>query len=304
MATSPFTKIPTEMVSAITSFLSVQDLQNFRLVSRWAQHESFSDFANRRLATSVMPEVTGNSMFRRAKLVEESPHLASAVKELEVRFYSLSNSAWKQDLKKAARNSGGRDSKQFLSGRTKEPTLLRIASMLPHLVRLELLFLDGPWLRLHILPRPRNYTASASAWSHLQHLKVSNSRLGSTEWKELLGTLIGLRLRTLHLSTVCSTEGGWSAVFDTMQRLLNVPKAALTLNELNIRVHHSALSQYSRARLKFAHNDSGVCEQIGFPADSDAMRVGRTEAVMEGPKGISKGLDAIKQYLLATYQEY
>ncbi|KAK5715445.1 hypothetical protein LTR15_010089 [Elasticomyces elasticus] len=288
MATSPFTKIPTEMVSAITSFLSVWELQKFRLVSRWAQHESFSDYSNRRLARILIREVTGKSMLRRARLVEERPNYASAVKDLEVWFYNPGPSTWAKGLKEAA--SEGANAPKH-------------CSKLPSLERLALVFLDGPRLAIHLLPRLQTRTASASAWSNLQDLEVSHSGLKSTEWQALLGVLIGLNLRTLFLWNVHSTEGGWLSVFDTIQRLLDKSEALLKFSNITFRRRESTQPHHADDALYFADNEHGVIQPVGSPASSNAWRLGRTRAIMKGPEGVKSGLDAVKQYVLAGGQD-
>ncbi|KAK5724208.1 hypothetical protein LTR17_013494 [Elasticomyces elasticus] len=127
------TDLPTDAVSVIMGFLDMQGLRNFRQVSRWAENEAFHTFALRAY-NEVKVRGYRNAIARLAKVVDDSPRLATSIKSLSVVFESTDRVELQQAVK------AGRAWPPLARLHQKEPT---VSTLMAGLSRLNKLSLEG-----------------------------------------------------------------------------------------------------------------------------------------------------------------
>ncbi|KAK5715705.1 hypothetical protein LTR17_016693 [Elasticomyces elasticus] len=287
MAASPFTKLPSEMVCAITNLIDVEELLDFRLVCRWAERESFSDFATRGLKDVAIEVFKGKAMPSRLKAIENSLQFASAIKSMRARLWESES-----DLVK---DSSGRlvGDQRLVDRHDNGPTLSYMVSRLPNLESLSIEHLTGPKLDLHILPDLYD-TVPRAAWWRLQMLNIEYGQLSSTQWLSLI-RLVSPTLTDLCFENVVCNKGGWLSVLIAMQEKL----PALTSLKLKFLshlrpsgVHNGPLyvDWYLVDRLKTTDELSGLEE------GSETMSLGVLTTEMQGRQAVRLGLEKIVRY--------
>ncbi|TKA68517.1 hypothetical protein B0A55_08175 [Friedmanniomyces simplex] len=169
MPASHLTDLPTDAVSIIVSFLPMKDVRNFRQACRWADHETFHDFAARGYER-VGIRGSRESVRRFARVVQESPRLAAFVQWFHVDFLSLDA----VELAQACRAEREWPALARLHGR--EPTVSRLVAALPNLESLVITGLTSAAFAWHWQPRDfladRNLQEN-TRWSGLTALSLS-----------------------------------------------------------------------------------------------------------------------------------
>ncbi|KAK3626551.1 hypothetical protein LTR56_019721 [Elasticomyces elasticus] len=291
MAAPPFTKMPTEMVCEITSFLDLEDLVNFRLVSRWAERESFRDVAARGLKYVCIEGVSGKVMPSRLKAVEGSPQFASAIKYIRVYFPDKAIRNWASDLVKGSNSTLFGD--ETLAGHDKEPTLSYVISHLPKFDSLSIEYLNKQILTLHILPSLGPAKAmSQTAWTQLRELEIDRGELRSTQWLSLM-RLLGPKLTVLSLERAVCRKGMWLPVLQVIQETFPV-LSNLTLDCLSQRQREPWSSKvYSCAPLYFLDDDESDHARTELEECSECVSRYMHTAFMRGQQAVQVGLDKI-----------
>ncbi|KAK4951426.1 hypothetical protein LTR10_010400 [Elasticomyces elasticus] len=219
MATPPLMKMPTEIVSNITSHLSIRELTRFRVVSRWTENETLRDFADRTFKIVQIKPITFMKLAGLLWVITGGSRLAPAVRTLEVQISPERrriDKTWTVALTKA--NENVLSGQQNPAGHKIQPTVWQLAGRLPQLEKLGMRNMESTDLVAHILPRlcPSG-VGFVSPWCRLKTLEVRDCFLGSTEWQMLI--LSGPTLQTLCLSDVSCAEG-WIATLGAMQQSL------------------------------------------------------------------------------------
>ncbi|KAK5697324.1 hypothetical protein LTR97_007461 [Elasticomyces elasticus] len=287
MAASPFTKLPSEMVCAITNLIDVEELLEFRLVCRWAERESFSDFATRGLRDVAIEVFRGKTMPSRLKAIEDSLQFASVIKSMRARLWESES-----DLVK---DSTGRlvGDQRLVDRHDNGPTLSYMVSRLPKLESLSIEHLTGPKLDLHILPDPDD-TVLQAAWWRLRILNIEYGHLSSIQWLSLIH-LVSPTLTDLCLYSVVCNKGGWLPVLMSMQETL----PALTSLKLEFLSHLRPIGTntgplyvdwYLVDRLKTTDELGELEEGTG------TVSLGVCTAEMQGRQAVRLGLERIVRY--------
>ncbi|KAK5715446.1 hypothetical protein LTR15_010090 [Elasticomyces elasticus] len=291
MAASPFTKLPSELVCAITNLIDVEELLQFRLVCRWAERESFSDFATRGLKDVAIEAVSGKTMPIRLKAVEHSLQLASAIKSIRARFPDRVIRNWESNLVKGSNNA--LFGNQTLAGHAKEPTLSYVVSRLPKFESLTIEGLNGPILDLHMLPDLVN-SVPQTAWWRLRSLNIECGQLSSTQWRSLI-RLVSPTLGHLSLHDAVCTKGRWLPVLTAIRETL----CALTTLNFKYLSHRQlkplATNEAIYVNLDFVNKQKTSHESIELEG-SETMSLRIAIAIMQGPQAVRLGLEKMVRY--------
>ncbi|KAK4891774.1 hypothetical protein LTR27_009626 [Elasticomyces elasticus] len=292
MAAPPITKLPSEMVCAITNLIDVEELLQFRLVCRWAERESFCDFATRGLKHVDIEAVGGKTMPGRLKAVENSLQFASAIKSIRARFPDRVIRNWESDLVKGSNNA--LFGNQTLAGHAKEPTLSYVVSRLPKFESLQIENLNGQVLDLHILPDLVN-AVPQTAWRRLRSLKIEYGRLSSTQWLSLI-RFVSPTLTDLSLEDTVCTKGRWLPVLTAIQETL----PALTTLNFNHLLHRQlkplSTNEAIYVGLDFVDKQKTRDDRIELGEGSETLSLRKYIANMQGRQAMRLGLEEIVRY--------
>ncbi|KAK5697323.1 hypothetical protein LTR97_007460 [Elasticomyces elasticus] len=295
MATPPLMKMPTEIVSNITSHLSIRELTRFRVVSRWTENETLRDFADRGFGSLRLWSVNFPKIARLTRVVVDRPRLASAVRTLDVRFEMLKDNTRGLALK--VMNPKPRNRGHAPAGPEEQPTIWQLAKKLPKLEALRLDRLDGAGLASYMLPLASSGgDALSSPWYGLKQLRIEQSRLNGMEWQSLL--LAGPILRTLYLKEVHCISG-WTTILSDIKHSLTGLQTLMLVDLMvpmeppGSRWHALDVYLYLASG---SNSHKGVFEAFG----SEEVVVLRSRwASMKGPQAVKSGLGRILEYLEA-----
>ncbi|KAK3653243.1 hypothetical protein LTR56_004779 [Elasticomyces elasticus] len=281
-----------DLVCAITNLVDVEELLEFRLVCRWAERESFCDFATRGLKYVDIEAVSGKTMPSRLKAVENSLQFASAIKSIRARFPDRVIRNWESDLVKGSNNAlfGNRT----LARRAKEPTLSYVVSRLPKFESFTIEGLTGPILDLHMLPDLVN-SVPQTAWWRLQTLKIECGLLSSTQWLSLI-RLVSPALSDLSLDDAVCTKGRWLPVLTAIQETL---PALTTLNLVDLthrQMKPLATNEAIYVDLDFTDKQKTIDESTELVMGSETLSLRKGVAIMQGRQAVRLGLERIVRY--------
>ncbi|KAK4891779.1 hypothetical protein LTR27_009631 [Elasticomyces elasticus] len=297
MAASPFTKMPGEIVCAITALLELEDRNGFRLVSRWAERETFRQFATRDFTEVYITKVNCQNsqiMPSRLKVAEKSPQLASAIRVLR----GSVKRTRKTDLAMMSSKAfpyGEEDG----AGHCKRSTVSYLASKLPHLETLELRYLRGPDVMLHILPSGSPAMSdSGTAWARLRTLSIDPGDLDSAGWHAVIRQM-GPTLAELSLCKVCCIDGNWLPILIAMQTNL-VALQHLTIENMVQCAPISWSTDLHRRRTLMLMKGDEIRKELEIEGGNEVMLMHGSWAWMRGSQAVRTGLEMIVQYVEET----
>ncbi|KAK5688881.1 hypothetical protein LTS10_000860 [Elasticomyces elasticus] len=296
MPASPFTSMPGEIVCTITALLELEDRNGFRLVSRWAERETFRQFATRDFTDVYITKVNRQIMPSRLKVAKKSPQLASAIQVLRISFKGSVKRTRKTDLMSSKPFPYGEED---CAGHCKQSTVSYLASKLPHLEILELRYLSGPDVMLHILPSGSPAMSDfGPPWARLRTLSIDLGDLDSAGWHAVI-RLMGPTLAELSLCNVCCIDGNWLPILIAMQTNM-VALQHLTIENMVQCAPISWSTALHRRRTLMLMKGDEIRKELELEGGNEVILMHGSWAWMRGSQAVRTGLEMIVQYVEET----
>ena len=273
MATTPPIKsLPTELITIITSNLTLPNVRNFRRACRWAETETYLVFARSNLRSLRFRAGSSQVNRRIIDFLEKNKQLAGFVKFLMVDFRGFAQSVMRKARWLADAHEQGNP-----------PTAAALLAALPDFERLSFRDLDSEMVDMHL--------RLAVAWPKLKALTFNRASLSGKDLDFIL-TQAGPELGSIVIHKVCLESRSWRNVLKTLR---DSPKFR--------KLYHVELADLSESEGPEDLEDRDVYfkPKMDWPMRKEwetGWKVERVDirtlsASMNGVQGVKLGLDAI-----------
>ncbi|KAH9810080.1 hypothetical protein Tdes44962_MAKER01052 [Teratosphaeria destructans] len=261
-------RLPSDLVSLLAQFIPLSDLKNFRLCSRWAEHESLKVFARRVFhETKLIATAEGVGHLRR---VLQTKGFGTAVRKLQVNFVE-GFGAILSDLKA--------DDVEARRGRVE---VVDVLELMPRLESLSLGKFNSRTLRWQM---PLDVVREKAVLGNVTSLTITDAALTSAEILDLVD-LPGKKLKWVDISQTIALNGDWLTVIRAL-RGMGLERLAIGNLEMYKEKNQLLLLEESRRAHKAFRGKMGI-EHYALTQDGGRML---------GSQAVEGGLVLILEYL-------
>ncbi|KAK4891985.1 hypothetical protein LTR27_009512 [Elasticomyces elasticus] len=277
------TKLPTEMVCAVSSYLCMKDLRNFRQVSRWAERSCFNEFVARGFGSITIHTWRQYKDRLLLDLVQNGSHVAAHIKSLRIN-YSIPVAEDLADSELAPCKV-----KRIQAERDPGP---KMSNQLQSLPKLETLTIQGfgPRDFAWHWPAPPSQALSEDT-CRLHSLVITDCGLASLDLISLLHNVKALRLTTLKIHN-SGIDDAWLGVLHAIRDSL------AQLEVLSLASLRTPANIYSSMMLKAPGKDYYSTTRVNGRVQIVMVR--QLVATMKGACAVKAGLDMIIQHIETT----
>ncbi|KAF2771195.1 hypothetical protein EJ03DRAFT_36599 [Teratosphaeria nubilosa] len=261
-------RLPSDLVSLLAHFIPLSDLKNFRLCSRWAEHETLKVFARRVFhETKLIATADGVALLKR---VLQTKGFGTAVRKLQVNFVE-GFGAILFDLKADGVDARG--------GRVE---IVQVLDLMPRLESLMLGKFNSRNLRCQM---PLEAVRERGVLVNVASLTITDAALTASEILDLMN-LPGKNLKWVDISQTIALNGDWLSVIRAL-RGMGLERLAIGNLEMYKEKNQLLLLEESRRAHKAFRGKRGI-EHYALTQDGGRML---------GSQAVEGGLELILEFL-------